>query len=152
MLGAPRPPRRKLAGVSFARRACIVGCQVSGVRFKPRPLTPESRHLLLVAVAVEGTGDAFDHARGKGVGAAQFADPFLVFAAREVARAGGSVFYFAAGREAKSLLRAFVSLLLGHDLILKLGESSILELITREDALAGEANNGTLEPEKESEE
>jgi hypothetical protein len=84
-------------------------------------------YYVLAAVAVEGFSDAFDHARGKGIGTAEFADPLLVFAAGEVARAGGAVFYFAAGREAKSLLRAFVSLLLGHGLILKLGESSILQ-------------------------
>jgi hypothetical protein len=69
---------------------------------------------LLVAVSVEGSGDAFDHAGAERVGAAEFADTFLILARGEMARAGGSVFHLAVGREAEALLRAFVCLLLGH--------------------------------------
>src|SRR5689334_21345938 len=80
----------------------------------------------LATVSVEGFGHAFNHARGKGIGAAEFADSLLVLAAGEVARAGGAMFYLTAGREAEPLLRAFVGLLLGHGLILNFWESSIL--------------------------
>lgn len=69
----------------------------------------------LVAVAVEGTGDAFDHAGLQSVCAAELADPLLVLARRQVAGAGRAVLYFATGRQPEALLRAFVCLLLGHD-------------------------------------
>ena len=68
----------------------------------------------LVAVSVESAGDALDHAGLQRVGAAEFADPLLILAGGKVARASGAVLHLAASGEAKSLLRAFVCLLLGH--------------------------------------
>lgn len=69
----------------------------------------------LVAVAVEGAGDAFDHAGLQRVGAAEFANPLLIFARGQVAGSSRAVLHFSAGREPEALLRAFVCLLLGHD-------------------------------------
>ena len=70
---------------------------------------------LLIAVSVEGSGNALDHAGLQRLGTAEFADAFLVLARGEVARAGGAVLHLAVGREAEALLRAFVCLLLGHN-------------------------------------
>lgn len=69
----------------------------------------------LVAVAVKGAGDAFDHAGLQRVGAAEFANPLLIFARGQVAGSSRAVLHFSAGREPEALLRAFVCLLLGHD-------------------------------------
>src|SRR5215218_9103513 len=104
-----------VAGVCLARRAWLglfgrAKLLLSHVEARREPRPP----ILLVAVSVEGAGDALDHAGLQRVGAAEFADPLLVLTRGKVARAGGAVLHLAASGEAESLLRAFMCLLLGH--------------------------------------
>src|SRR4051812_1137607 len=77
-----------------------------GVRLKP--------DLRLVAIPGEGFLDGFAHAGVKHFGAAELANPLLRFARSQMARSGRAVLDLPIGRKPKSLLRAFVCLLLGH--------------------------------------
>ena len=102
-----------------ARRACVyVRLSSLTVQFFLTAVRLESL-TYLVAVSREGSLDLLGHRGSEHVGTAEFADPLLIFARGQMARAGGPVLDLSVRREPKPLLRAFVCLLLGHGRVSK---------------------------------
>jgi hypothetical protein len=73
----------------------------------------------LVTIPGECDFDRFRHPGVQRIGAAKLANPLLAFPRSQVARSCGTMFDFTVRGQAKTLLCAFMSLLLGHGLARK---------------------------------